>query len=127
MTTINLATYSIRAADGSIDLEATAEKFAADLLRFQAECETEAATIGAAIHAVFDQYPGARLNMPAVTSMALQRLNVQPENFKILTEKVQGYIRDHAGDRASGALFGIGKGKGGGVCRWADVPEKTEE
>ena len=65
--------------------------------------------------------------MPAVTSMALTRMNVQPENFKILTDKVQDYIRENAGTRASGALFSIAKGKGGGVRRWSDTPLNDEE
>ena len=121
---ITLQSYCVRNADGSIDLDATVTKFSGDLLRFQTERELEAEAVGVAVNAVFDQFPGAKLNMPAVTSMALQKLNVQPENFKTLTEKVQGYIRDRAGDRESGALYHIGKGKGGGVVRWADVPVK---
>jgi hypothetical protein len=127
MTTISLQTYCVRNSDGSIDLDGTVAKFSGDLLRFQTERELEAEAVGEAVNAVFDQYPGAKLNMPAVTSMALQRLNVQPENFKTLTEKVQGYIRDRAGERDSGAPFHIGKGKGGGVCRWADQPEPKPE
>jgi hypothetical protein len=126
-TTITLSSYVVRAEDGSIDLDATCTKFAGDLLKYQAERETEAEVVGAAVHAVFDQFKGARLNMPAVTSLALQKLNVQPENFKTLSERVQGYIRDHAGEQGSGSLFGIGRGKGGGVIRWADAPPPKAE
>lgn len=124
MATINLATYAIRSEAGNIDLPATLAKFEVTLIQFQAERETEAASLGVAVGGVFDQYRGINLNMPAVTSMALTRLNVQPENFKILTEKVQTYIRDNAGERESGAIFHIGKGKGGGVRRWSDCPTK---
>jgi hypothetical protein len=120
MNTINLNTYVIRASDGSIDLDATCAKFARDLLTFKTESETETEEVGAAVNSVFDQFPGARINMPALVNYALQRLNVQPENFRILSEKVQNYVRDHAGPREDGALFHIGKGKGGGVFRWAD-------
>lgn len=127
MTTINLQSYVVRNPDGSIDLDGTERKFSGDLLRFQTERELEAESVGEAVGAVFDKYPGAKLNMPAVTSMALQNLNVQPENFKTLTEKVQSYIRDRAGERNTGAIFHIGKGKGGGVCRWADQPEPKPE
>ena len=124
MTTINLQSYCVRNPDGSIDLDGTERKFSGDLIRFQTERELEAEAVGFAVNAVFDQYPGVKLNMPAMTSMALQRLNVQPENFKSLTEKVQEYIRDRAGERDSGAPFHIGKGKGGGVFRWADQPQR---
>jgi len=127
INTITLNTYLVRAADGSIDHAATTLKFQGDLLNYEAERELESATVGEAVNAVFDQFKGARLNMPAVTSYALSRLNVQPENFKTLTEKVQGYIRDHAGERGTGALFSIAKGKSGGVCRWADQPVKSAE
>jgi hypothetical protein len=120
---INLNTYVVRAGDGSIDLDATCAKFARDLLAFQAERETETEAVGTAVNAVFDQFPGARINMPALVNYALQRLNVQPENFRILSEKVQSYVRDHSGPRESGALFHIGKGKGGGVFRWSDQRE----
>ena len=97
MTTINLQSYCVRNPDGSIDLDGTERKFSGDLIRFQTERELEDEAVGAAVNAVFDQYPGAKLNMPAITSMALQKLNVQPENFKTLTEKVQGYIRERSG------------------------------
>jgi len=122
-TAINLNTYVVRAGNGSIDLDATCAKFAKDLLAFQAEMETENEAVGAAVNAVFDQFPGARINMPALVNYSLQRLNVQPENFRILSEKVQNYVRDRAGARESGALFHIGKGKGGGVSRWSDQRE----
>jgi hypothetical protein len=120
---INLNTYVVRVG-GSIDRDATCAKFARDLLAFQAKMETETEAVGAAVNAVFDQFPGARLNMPALVNYALQRLNVQPENFRILSEKVQNYVRDHAGASESGALFHIGKGKGGGVFRWSDHREE---
>lgn len=119
MTTINLSSYVVRTDDGSIDHDATVAKFSGELVRYAAECETEAAAIGVHVNAVFDQYRGANLNMPALTSMTLTRLNCQPEAFKVLTEKVQGYIRDRAGE---GGAFTISKGKGGGVRRVADLP-----
>ena len=124
MTTINLATFAVRDSDGELDLSATVTKFEGALLAYQAERETELATIGAAVHAVFDAHKGTNINMPAVTSLALQKLNVQPETYKALSERVQSFVRDNAGERESGAIFGIAKGKGGGCCRWEDVPVK---
>lgn len=127
MTTITMNTYLVRAANGGIDHEATCLKFAGDLLKYEAERETENAVVGDAVGAVFDQFKGARLNMPAVVSYSLTRLNVQPANYKTLADRVHSYIQDHAGPRESGALFSIAKGKNGGVCRWADCPEKTDK
>lgn len=125
MTTINLATFAVRDESGDLDLSATVQKFEGALLEYQAERETELATIGAAVHAVFDAHKGTNINMPAVTSLALQKLNVQPETYKALSERVQAFVRDNAGERESGAIFGIAKGKGGGCCRWCDMPVKA--
>lgn len=124
MTTINLATFAVRDEAGELDLSATVAKFEGALLQYQAERETELATIGAAVNAVFDAHKGASINMPAVTSLALQKLNVQPETYKALSERVQAFVRDNASEERGGGIFRIAKGKGGGVSRWADVPEK---
>lgn len=123
MTTINLGSFCVRNEAGELDLSRTVQKFEGELLKYQVERETELATIGAAVNAVFDEHLGACINMPAVTSLALQRLNVQPETYKALSERVQAFVRDNAGERGS-SVFSIAKGKGGGVRRWADTPEK---
>ena len=122
-----LAAYAVRDEAGQIDLEETCGQFASDLIKFQAERETETSVVAEAVNAVFSAHPGAKMNMPYVTGEALKLLNVQPETFKLLTERVQVYIRDNNGDRPSGKLFHIGKGKGGGVCRWSDCPLTDEE
>lgn len=123
-----LAAYAVRTSEGQIDLEGTCEAFASDLIKFQAERETETSVVAEAVNAVFSAHPGARMNMPYVTSEALRLLNVQPETHKLLTERVQVFIRDNSGaERSSGKLFHIGKGKGGGVSRWSDVPLTEEE
>lgn len=110
---INIAQYTVRNADGGIDHEATLSKFAGDLLRFEAERELEASTIGAAIHALFDRHLSKRLATPFVVGEALKALNAQPENYKVMMEKVQDYIR-------TSPEFHTGKGKGGGVARLRD-------
>jgi hypothetical protein len=120
MTTINLSTFAVRDDSGDVDVDATCEKFAQVLLQYQAERETESATIGAAVNAVFDQHRGATINTPAITSLVLQRLNAQFEQYKVLSERVHSYIRSNAGEKGS-ALFRVAKGKGGGVSRWSDA------
>ena len=127
-STIALATYCVRDEKGSIDVDATVAKFRADVLRHQVERETEQATIGTAVHAVFDEYPGASLNMPYVQSQTLSKLNAQPENFKALGKRVQRFIQENAAnERSAGMTFRIAKGKGGGVSRWVDVPLSDKE
>jgi hypothetical protein len=125
MTTINLSTFVERDASGALDLDTTMTKFQGALLQYQAERETELETIGTAVNAVFDEHRGATINMPAVTTLALQKLNVQPESYKALSERVQSFVRDNASDeRNGGGTFRIAKGKGGGVSRWVDVADK---
>lgn len=120
-------TISLVLINGSVDKAATLQATDAALDAYIAESELEQETIGQAVHALFDRpdlAKGARLNMPYVVSQTLQALNASPANFKALSERVAQYVRDNAGEQGSGATFGIGKGKGGGVCRWADVPVK---
>lgn len=123
MTTL---TITLVTKDGNIDQDASRAAFDAQLTKFVAERETELSTIGNAVHAVFDAYKGASINMPALANLALQRLNAQPSNFSTLEERTLQYVRDNAGTRESGAMFAIGKGKGGGVKRWADQPTEAD-
>ena len=132
MGIINISNYAVRSDEGGIDHEATLAKFAGDLLAFEVEQEAEASTIGAAVHALFDQFKGARLNMPYLTGEVLRRLNATPENYKTLTEKVQNFVRNQAQGESledgsveyPGSTFIIGKGKGGGVARRCDLAPK---
>jgi hypothetical protein len=124
MTTIDLTTYVVRDEDGAVDVTATTEKFESTLLAYVAEHEAGDKLVAEAVSAVFDAHKGARINMPALTSLALQYLNVQPENHKALTSRVQTYLRANSGDEGSGKLFNSRKGKGGGLCRVADLQKK---
>jgi hypothetical protein len=115
---INLGEYVVRNADGTIDVEATCQKFEGDLLVHIAERETEEEQVATAVHGVFDTYKGARINMPALVSAAVTRLGVQPANYQVLADAVHAYVRSNAG-----TLFTIQKGKGGGVSRISDEPK----
>jgi len=116
--------FTLVLSAGSIDREASLKAAADTLDRFIAERDTQQETIAAAVGAVFDAHRGVNLTMPTIEGMALRHLNAQPSNYKVLGKLTLDYVRANAGDRASGATFGIQKGKNGGVCRWADVPEK---
>lgn len=139
-----------RLSDGSVDLESSLLAFEAKVNNYVAEVELETEAIAAAVAAVFDKHRGVRMNMPFIISQSLQHLNVQPENSKSLTDRVHAYIQENAdqdtvwktddkgkvigkGDERIEVtpaeedrtrMFGIGKGKGGGVVRWSDIPVK---
>lgn len=115
-----------------IDLDASRQAFSDALDSYIAERAIEDDNIGSAVHAVFDQYPSANINMPALTSYVLQKLNASPENFNALEARVMEYVRvnaDAAQKSKDGVVtqfaeepgtrtFVIAKGKGGGVKRW---------
>ena len=109
-------------ATGTIDQDASRAAFDSSLAKYIAEREVEESTIATAVTAVFDKFPGAAVNMPALASMALQHLNALPANYATLDAKCKQYVRDNAGTRESGALFVIAKGKNGGCKRWSDQP-----
>lgn len=133
MTTLSIGL--IRFADGSVDQDATMCACEAAIVKYVAERETEEVTIAAAVDALFDKHLGVRVNMPYVCNEACRTLNAQPENFKLLSERVAQYVRDHSqGEKAEDgsvanpdSLFLINKGKGGGVARRCDLPEPKPE
>lgn len=129
---IVLSTYAVRDSAGNIDHDSTVAKFASDLFTFEAERETETAVIATAVHALFDQYKSASLNMPFITNQVLRSLNAQPENFKILETRTLEFLRSNSQGKTDdggnaerpNSVFVIAKGKGGGVKRRADIPTK---
>lgn len=125
MTTLSITLA--RSSDGSVDEAGTLDACRAAVRKYVAERETETSQIADAVGALFDRLAGGRANMPYVQSSVLHALNAQPENFKVLGEKIAQYVRDNAGDRESGKLFHIGKGKTGGVTRWSDQPLPAPE
>lgn len=130
-------TITLVTEGGKVDQDKSEAAFRGALLKYVAERETEGTLIEEAVSALFDQYKGAAINMPAVCSMTAQRLNAQPENFKVLSDRVAEYVRANSqetGNEKEGtlvehpdSLFIIAKGKGGGVSRRADRPVKTDE
>lgn len=126
--TVNLVTV-----DGRTDEEASTALFTSLMKSHIASRELELETIADAVGAVFEKYKGTSINMPALCNFALQELNAQPENYKVLQERTAQYVRDNAQgdkDKVTGkeprpdSLFVIGKGVGGGVHRRADRPAK---
>jgi hypothetical protein len=116
-------TVTLVSKDGSLNQDASEAAFRSAYLNFVAQRETEQSTIADAVGALFDAHQGTSINMPAVASMACAKLNAQPENYSTLTELVLSYVRENASEkREDGKLFRIGKGKGGGVKRWSEIP-----
>jgi hypothetical protein len=120
----NVVPFLVRYADGSLNFAETCSRFEAELVKYASEREVETQTIANAVDAVFDAYPAlVKMNVPALITMTLVKMNAQPENHKVLSDRIHSYIRDNAqGEIAEdgtqerpSSKFLIGKGKGGGV------------
>jgi hypothetical protein len=107
--------FIVRSA-GSVDVAATLSKFENDLLDHLANEELANADVSAAVHAVFDQYLGACLNMPALVGAAFAKLGLPPSEFGTVGERIADYARNSG-------QFKVSKGKGGGVRRLRDIAE----
>lgn len=129
----NLSVKLVRNSDGSINEQASHDVFSATLANHIAEREIEVATIATAVREVFDEYTNVSINMPALCTFVLTKLNAQPQNHKALHERITQYVRDNAQGKDLSAkdaaesiwerpdsLFVVTKGYGGGVYRRAD-------
>ncbi len=121
-------TVELVTTDGHIDIDASAEAFRSAAIKRQAELETEQTEIAQAVSDLFDLHRKA-IPMPVLGSLVAQRLNAQPENFKVLSDRALDYVRANAqGEVKDGvaerpdSTFVIGKGKNGGCYRRADKP-----
>jgi hypothetical protein len=121
-----MATITVSLVSGTNnDLESNIAAFRAAYENHMSEKELEDTTIGTAVNAVFDKFPSAGINLPALSSMVAGNLNSQPENFKSLSKKVADYVRANSqGKKLSddsfenpNSAFVITKGVGGGVRR----------
>lgn len=66
-----------------------------------------------AMHSVFDQYPTARINMPAVVNIMMQRLQVKPHQWREAESQIVGYLKG----QADAGVLNLTKGKNGGMMR----------
>jgi hypothetical protein len=102
---------------GLVDLEATLTKVADAVNSYNVTLANDMDRIGEAVHAVFDQFKGSAINMPALTSLTIGKLgNVGPSEFQAMGERVHTFVKAQ-----EGTVFSIAKGKGGGCKRIADV------
>ena len=112
----NLDELTVYCSDGTIAVDATCLAFRNALLAHIAEQEKQDDEISRALNGIFDTYKGARINMPALAALALQRLGADPTNYKTLESAVLQHIRNNL------TVFHVARGKNGGVSRIADHP-----
>ncbi len=135
MSHIVLSQFVVRGQSGSVDEDSTVDKFRQTLATFIAERETEESSIASAIEAVLTEAKGARTNLDFVTGTVARSLNATALNYTDLKNKAADYIRanacgekdgkpvsreDGATELSEPRLYFMGKGRDGGVSRWAD-------
>ncbi len=129
---MNLEIKLVTGNDGLVDVEATLSAAEDQIRARKAELETEETNILNALNKVFDSKKGVRMNMPYVINQALQLLGVAetPGAYKTMYDRVHGFIQQNSQGKTDketktverpDSLFVIGKGKGGGIGRRADL------
>ena len=126
----------VRGADGEIDVEASVNRFRNAVIVAKEKVSADLTRIAEAVSAVFDQYKGAHIQIDAIKSMALQRLNVHHTVYTEIGDRVHKYVQEHTADskREDGLtvhgvapLFVLRKGKHGGFARLSDQEAKPAE
>jgi hypothetical protein len=127
MTTFNMVSDCVRNDDGSINMQATSDKFSTMLQQYVVKREMEVANVSAAVDAVFDEYASARVNVPFVVGQALNKLRCTPATHQILDESIRAYIHENTGKtRDEGKKFTVKLGKGGGMQMWKNVKDEKK-
>lgn len=129
--------------DGRVNLEASVDKFRGVAVRTLAKQESDDELISSCMSALFNQFPGASLNLDYVTSKTVEAMGVRvpelkdPQLFSQLRERVADVLhantdqpaREAKGDKpAAEAItdrtYAMKKGTGGGFYRKADQAPK---
>lgn len=130
MTDLNITL--VNGNDGSVDVDASLTVAEDTIRAYAASQRADEETIQAALDQVFDSRPGVKMNMPFVINQTLTLMGVseQPTNYKVLNDRVHAYISANSQGKTDKetklverpeSRFVIGKGKGGGVGRRADL------
>lgn len=129
---INLNKYVVINNNGTINVQATLNKFSEDLQMYDHKYEAQMESIGNAVNDIFDQYIGARLNTAFIQGEVVRRMNIAPQNYNNICDKVQEYLHIHSQGKTDengnverpNSYYLINKGKGGGVARRHDIKSK---
>src|ERR1700687_1368516 len=101
---------SVSYSGGLVDLEATLRNVAAEVAAYNTGRENDLEKVGAAVTAVFAQYPGASITKPALVSLTFNKLgNISPDLFTEMKERIESYIAT----QVEAGMLNMKKGKGG--------------
>lgn len=122
MSNVNYSVFAVRLGDGSIDLDATVEKFQAGLLEYAEKSRFDLTETVNAIEKVYNgpgMKLGSRLNCEALVSATMGVLGASPAVFGSVKERVLALVKTHPRIHQA-------HGRNGGVC-WVPEGYKVEE
>lgn len=100
----------VRGASGAIDETATLASWRDALIEYSAKESADLDTIRNAVAAVWSDNPTLKsMNLDAISSFTMNKLNVPVQAFAEVKERIQDYVR------SATDVFALTKGKGGGV------------
>jgi hypothetical protein len=111
--------------DGVVSVDASVTKFRDAILKFTATRESEDGLVQECLAGVFATYPGAKLNVPAITSMTIQAMGkrnpdmTNPALYGMLTKRVGEVLKSLTGD-APELPYAAERGPRGGHYAKAD-------
>ena len=121
MAKVDVSGFVVYGDNGSVDVEASNAKFAAELETFVSTEGANRDAVRNAVMGVFASYPGARLNMTGVIGSATRVLGATPLNDHELRGRVHKFVQENAGSHLeTDKVFEIRLGTGGGVALWTD-------
>ena len=112
--------------DTTVNLDASVSKFREVALRQLASQETDDALVSECISALFDMYPGARMNVMAITSNVVSRMGqknpdlADPKLFGVLAKRVAEVLKAQTGELDTQPYTTV-KGPRGGHARKSDL------
>lgn len=107
--------------DGKLDVEASKTKFGDAITEFYASQEGNDVAIREALGAVFDQYKGAHITAPALSSAVITLMREEnpalrdPKVYAVISKRILEVVREDG-------AYNMRRGASGGWCRTADQP-----
>lgn len=105
---INFSSYAV-CDNGSVDVEATLDKFRSELVAFAEQEQAVTDRIATAVNAVFEKH-GDRLTKEYIMSLASQEMSLSPDDWRVFKTKMSAYLSNKS-------KFVAAKGKNGGLSR----------
>jgi hypothetical protein len=107
----NLKEFCARWSDGTVNIDATVEKFRENLIAWSEKRDAAMTNIAIAVSNIFDKYKGKTLTMPTLKTLVIGENGTEPDDIQEAFDLTEEYVKSRP------TRFLIAKGRGGGVSR----------